>query len=108
MQVTSRIVFPSGTGCVPTLCQVAVPAQHRVRPNQQPQPAQGMSGQTMEQGGEERTVLGIEVRSGCTELPFKDCELVPQSEDLHVLVSIAQRQQPQRGESVRDGQIGQA
>ncbi|MCX4641631.1 hypothetical protein [Streptomyces sp. NBC_01446] len=67
-----------------------------------------MSGQTMEQGGEERTVLGSEVRSGCTELPFKDCELVPQSEDLHVLVPIAQRQQPQRGERVRDRQIGQA
>ena len=57
--------------------QVAVPTQHGVWTNQQAQSAQGLSGQTVDQGGEERTILGREVRPGGTELPFKDCELVP-------------------------------
>jgi hypothetical protein len=34
--------------------------------------------------------------------------LVAQGEDFDVFVSIAHRQQSQRGEGVRDGQIGQA
>jgi hypothetical protein len=41
-------------------------------------------------------------------LPFEDGDLVTQNEDVDVFVSIAHRQRPQRGEGVRDGQIGQA
>jgi hypothetical protein len=41
-------------------------------------------------------------------LVFKDGDLVTQNEDLHVLVPIAHGKQPQRGEGVRDGQVGQA
>ncbi|WP_053174790.1 integrase core domain-containing protein [Nonomuraea sp. SBT364] len=39
---------------------------------------------------------------------FKDGDLVTQDENLHVLVPIAHGEQPQRGDRVRDGQIGQA
>jgi hypothetical protein len=39
---------------------------------------------------------------------LKDGDLVAQRKDFDVFVPIAHRQQPQRGEGVRDGQIGQA
>ncbi|MFI6458620.1 hypothetical protein ACIBF6_44630 [Streptosporangium amethystogenes] len=41
-------------------------------------------------------------------MPFENGDLVTQGEDLDVLVPIAHRQQPQRREGVRDGQVGQA
>ncbi|MFB4273168.1 hypothetical protein [Nonomuraea sp. GTA35] len=41
-------------------------------------------------------------------MAFKDGDLVAQGEYLHVLVPIAQGQQPQRGERVRDGEVSQA
>jgi len=41
-------------------------------------------------------------------LPFKDADLVTQGENLGILAPIAYRQQPQCGEGVRDGQVGQA
>ncbi|WP_285703303.1 hypothetical protein [Microtetraspora sp. NBRC 16547] len=41
-------------------------------------------------------------------MPFKDGDLVTQGENLDILVTISQREQPQRREGVRDGEIGQA
>jgi hypothetical protein len=41
-------------------------------------------------------------------LAFKDGDLVAQGKNLDVFVPIAHRQQPQHGEGVRDGEIGQA
>jgi hypothetical protein len=43
-----------------------------------------------------------------TELSLKNGDLVAEGKDLDVLVPSSQRQQPQRGKSVRDGQVGQA
>ena len=45
-------------------------------------------------------------RSAGTELPFGNGDLVAEGVDLDVLLSIADRQQPQRGEGIRDGEIG--
>ncbi|WP_422664848.1 transposase [Acrocarpospora corrugata] len=62
-----------------------------------------------QEGGEEGSVLGREPRPGTdAELPFEDGDLVTQGEDLDVLVPISHREQPQRREGVRDGEIGQA
>ena len=103
-----RPLRPAGTGMTP-FHQIAVPAQDGVRPDEKPQPAQDLAGQRGQERGEEGPVLGRESHPGVgAELPFKDGDLVTQGENLHVLVPIAHRQQPQRGESVRDGQVGQA
>ncbi|NYF41485.1 hypothetical protein [Streptosporangium sandarakinum] len=88
--------------------QVTVPAQDGVRANEEPQPTQDLAGRRRQQGGEESTVLGSEShpRAG-TQPPFENGELMAEGEDLDVLVPIAHRRQPQRGEGVRDGETGQ-
>ncbi|MGY0063867.1 hypothetical protein ACWY4P_46640 [Streptomyces sp. LZ34] len=48
----------------------------------------------MGQGSEESAVLGREPGAGSAELPLQHGELVPQRQDLHFLVPVAQRQQP--------------
>jgi hypothetical protein len=89
--------------------QIAVPAQDGVRSDEEPQPAQGLAGQRGQESGEKGPVLRCESRSGVgAELAFKDGDLVTQDENLHVLVPIAHGQQPQRGECVGDGEVGQA
>ncbi|MEV4082407.1 hypothetical protein ACGFJC_53495 [Nonomuraea fuscirosea] len=89
--------------------QVAVPAQDGVRPDEEPQPAQDLARQRRQERGKEGSVLGRESHSGVgAELAFKDGDLVTQNENLHVLVPITAGQRPQRGERVRDGQVGQA
>ncbi|MGW0590042.1 hypothetical protein [Streptosporangium sp. NPDC002607] len=91
------------------LHQITVPPHDGIRPDEKPQPAQDVSGQRCQEGGEEGSVLGREPRPGTdAELPFEDGDLVTQGEDLDVLVPISHREQPQRGEGVRDGEIGQA
>ncbi|MFC4061880.1 hypothetical protein ACFOWE_26560 [Planomonospora corallina] len=88
--------------------QIAVPAQDGVRADEEPHPAQDLAGQRRQQGGEEGTVLRGESHPGVgTELPFENGDLVAEGEDLDVLVPMAHRQQPQRGEGVRDGETGQ-
>jgi hypothetical protein len=88
--------------------QVAVPAQDGVRSHQQPQSAQHLAGQGREKGGEEGPVLGCELHPVSAELPLQDRDLMPQSQNLCVLVPVPHRQQPQHGERVRDSQISQA
>jgi hypothetical protein len=88
--------------------QVAVPAQDGVRSHQQPQSAQHLAGQRREQGGEEGPVPGRELHPISAELPFQNGDLMPQSQNLCVLVPVPHRQQSQRGERVRDSQISQA
>jgi hypothetical protein len=89
--------------------QIAVPAENGVRPDEEPQSAQGLAGQQGQQGGEKGPVLRGESHPGVgAELPFKHGDLVTQGKYLHVLVPIAHGQQPQRGERVRDGEVGQA
>jgi hypothetical protein len=71
-----------------------MPAQHGMRLDEQPQPTQDLPGQRGQERGQEGSVLGCESHPGVgAELAFKDGDLVPQGEDLHILVSIAHGQQ---------------
>ncbi|GAB1824318.1 hypothetical protein [Herbidospora sp. RD11066] len=89
--------------------QIAMPPHDSIRPDEEPQPVQNIAGKRRQESGEERSILRSEPHpSTDAELPFEIGELVTRGEHLDVLVSIAQRQQPQRRESVRDGQAGKA
>jgi len=80
---------------VPTRQDVAVPAQHRVRPHKQPEPAEHVPWEPVQQGGQERSVGGKEPRPGLAQLPFQHCDLVAQRQDLDVLVPVGHRKKPQ-------------
>ncbi|MEE4590076.1 hypothetical protein ABZ817_46745 [Streptomyces antimycoticus] len=71
-----------------------MPAKHGVRRHQQSKPTESLLGKAMEQGSEESAVLGREPGAGSFELSLQQGELVPQRQDLHVFVPVAQRQQP--------------
>ena len=75
--------------------QVAMPAQHRVRLHQQPEPAEHVPREAVQQGGQERAAASGEPWPGRAELPLQDRDLVAQDQDLGVLVQVACRQQPQ-------------
>jgi len=74
---------------------VPVPAQHRVRPDQQPEPAEHIAREPVQQGGQEYPVARPEPRPDRAQLPLQDHDLVPQHQDLRVLVPVTHRQQPQ-------------
>jgi hypothetical protein len=60
--------------------QIAVPAENRVRTDEEPQPAQDLPGQRGQERGKEGSALGRESHSGVgAELAFKDGDLVTQS-----------------------------
>jgi hypothetical protein len=61
---------------VAVIHQVAMPPQHRVRADQEPEPAQRRAGQRHEERCEERPVLGPESWALAAELPLQDGELV--------------------------------
>jgi hypothetical protein len=88
---------------VAPLQQIAVPAQDRVRPYQQPQAAQLLHRQAVEQTSEEEAVLHRESGPGALALQ----ELVPQDQDLGLHLAPGHRQQAYEGERVRDGEVGQ-
>ncbi|MGW3683926.1 hypothetical protein [Streptomyces prasinus] len=71
--------------------QVAVPAQDRVRAYQQQEVVQFLSREVVEQAGEDHTV-GVGER-GLGNLALQDELLVPQGENLHVLLAVAHRQE---------------
>jgi len=85
----------AGPGSVPPRQQVPVPSQHRVRPDQQPEPAEHVAREPVQQGGKEHPVARAEPRPGRAQLPFQDRDLVPQCQDLHVLAPVTHREQPQ-------------
>ncbi|KAB8188592.1 hypothetical protein FH608_043295 [Nonomuraea phyllanthi] len=89
--------------------EIAVPAQDGVWSDEQPQPAQEIVGQRGQRSGEKGPILGRESHPGViAELSLQNGDLVTPGENLDLLVPIAQGEQPQRGEGVRDGQVGQA
>ncbi len=55
-----------------------------------------------------RPVAGGEPRPGLAQLSLQDGEVVAQRQDLHVLVPVAYRKQPQYRERVRHTEIGQS
>jgi hypothetical protein len=80
--------------------QVAMPAQNGVRADQKLQAMPYGSRQRHEQSGQERTIGTSEPRPRRAQLPLQNRELVPENENLHVLVTITHRQQPRRREGV--------
>jgi hypothetical protein len=53
-----------------------VPAQHRVLPDQQPEPAKHLPWEPVQQGGQERPVAGEEPRPARAQLPLQHRDLV--------------------------------
>lgn len=76
-----------GPGRMPTAQQVRVPAQHRLRLHQQPEPAQYIPRQPVQQGGQERAVATGEPRPGNAQLLLQDSDLVAQRQDLRACVA---------------------
>ncbi|WP_329433117.1 hypothetical protein OG564_10250 [Streptomyces sp. NBC_01280] len=71
------------------LGQVAVPAPHGVGLDQQPESAQCLARERLQQSGEEGSVFRSELHSVRAELPFEDRDLVAQGKDLRGLVAVA-------------------
>ena len=63
-----------------------MPAQYRLGPDQQPEPAEHVAWEPVQQGGQEHPVARAEPRPGLAKLPLQDRDLVAQGQDLHVLV----------------------
>ena len=91
---------------VASLEQVAMPAQDRVRADQQHKAPQLVGGEVVEQAGEERAV-GVS-EGGLADPALQDEELVPERKDLDVFLTIAHRQQAQERQRVGRGEVGQA
>jgi hypothetical protein len=62
----------------------------------------------LQQGGQPRPVSPGEPDPIAVQLPFENNDLVPQREDLGVLIAIAHRQQPQQGEGVGHAEVRQS
>jgi hypothetical protein len=86
--------------------QVTMPAQDRVRPYQQQELAQLLPREAVEQACEHHAIRVGE--PGFADLALQDEELVAQGEDLDVLGTVAQGQEPQQREGVRHSEVGQA
>ena len=97
-----------GPGRVPLPDQVTMPAQHSVRADQQPHPAQGLRPQPMQQRRRQSPVRRSEPDPPLAQLAFQNRNLMPQGEDLGVLVPIARRKKTQDRERVRHRQVGQS
>jgi hypothetical protein len=88
--------------------KVAVPAQDGIRADQQAEPLQRRAGQRLEQSGQQRPIGRLEPDPLVAELALQHAELVPQHEDLGVLVMITSGEKPQQREHVRHTEVGQA
>ncbi|MEU5646400.1 hypothetical protein [Streptomyces milbemycinicus] len=71
--------------------QLPMPAQHRLGADQQQKVPQPVFGQVAQKAGEDGTVAVGEAR--LADLTLQDQQLVPEYEDLDVLVSVAHRQE---------------
>jgi hypothetical protein len=83
--------------------QPPVPAQQRLRPNEEARPAG--PGQHAADGGEHRTVGRFEPRSW--GLAAQHGQLVTEHQDLQVLASIAAGQQHEQLDGAAQGQVGE-
>jgi hypothetical protein len=88
----------AGPGRMTARQQVPMPAQHRLRPHQQPEPAKNVPWEPVQRGSQERPVARGEPRPGRTQLPLQNRDLVTHRQDLRILVLATHRKQPQRRE----------
>jgi hypothetical protein len=65
-------------------------------------------GSSVQERGEQCSVSWSEPRSDAPELPLKHSDLVPQRQDLSVLVSVTHREQAKQGEGVGQAEAGQS
>jgi hypothetical protein len=91
---------------VAPLEQVAVPAQHRIRAHQQQEVPQSVHREVVEQAGEEGAV-GVG-EGGLADLALPDQQLVPERQDLDVLVVVAHRQEAQERQGGGRSEVGEA
>ena len=85
-----------------------MPAQDRIRAYQQPQPAQRLPRQAVQQRGEEGTIGWSEPRPLVAQLTLQHGELVTQGQNFRVLVPVAHREQPQHRKEIHHSQVGQS
>jgi hypothetical protein len=71
--------------------EVAVPFDDRVGADQQPEAAQCRAGQRVEQGGQQCPVGRLESNLSRAEVALQHGELMPQREDLGILIPIIAR-----------------
>jgi hypothetical protein len=100
-------LFGPGDHRVPVGYQVAVPAQHGLRTDQQPDAAQHVARQPVQQRGEKRPISRGEPDLLAVQVPFGDRDLVPEREGLSVFGSVAHRQQPEQREGVGRAEVRQ-
>jgi hypothetical protein len=98
----------SGDRRVPVGDLVAVPAQYGLRADQQPDAAQHVSGQPVQQRGEPRPISRAEPDLLAVQVPFEDRDLVAEREDLGVFGAVAHRQEPEQRERVGHAEVGQS
>jgi hypothetical protein len=93
---------------VPSGEQVTVPAQDGGGANQQPDAAQYVAGQLVQQRGEECPVGRVEADLLAMQLPFEEGELMPKSQDLCVLGPVGHGQQTEHRKRVGYAEVRQS
>jgi hypothetical protein len=88
--------------------QVAVPAQHRAGPYQQPHPAKRLRPQPVQQRRQQSAVRRREAHLLPAQLALQHPDLVAQDQDLGVLIPIAREKKAQDREGVGHRQVGQS
>jgi hypothetical protein len=105
-----RPADPFRAGDAGVMCgdQVATPAQHSLGANQQPDLAQHIAGESVQQGGQESPISGSEPDLLAVQLPFEDRDLASQGQDFRVLGPVAHGQQPQHRQRVGHAEVRQS
>ncbi|MFD8381424.1 hypothetical protein ACFV2X_23295 [Streptomyces sp. NPDC059679] len=86
--------------------QFTMPVQDGLGADQQQMVPPSVFGEVVQQAGEDGTVAVGEAR--LADLTPQDQQLLPEYEDLDVLVSVAHRQEAQERQGVGRGEVGQA
>jgi hypothetical protein len=93
---------------VPSGEQVAVPAQDGPGTYEQPDAAEDIAGELVQQRGEEHPIGLRELHLLAVQLPLEHGELVAEGEDLRIFGLITHRQQPQHRQRVGHLEVRQS
>jgi hypothetical protein len=106
--IGTRRVEAAGDPSVASGDQIAVPAEHGFWAHEQPDPAEHVAGEPVQQSGEEGPIRRGKPHSFALQLSLEDRDLVAEGEDLGVFGPVAHRQQPQHRERVGHAEVGQS